>query len=212
MTFLEMQTEIFTRLEENSSSPRFWALADVKAALNDGLEEISDSSEWMEKNYVVPHVADQLYYDLSSSLGSDVVLTPKHAFNNQTNRWIEFKDVRDLDNERLEWEEVTGEEEKCVLRGLWQLGIFPHSSDALGSFTLYYTALPASMIGDADTPGFPDEYHYGIVEYALGDLFAQERDYVKALQHFNEFRGYDQRLKRYVESRIARDRVSYFRG
>ena len=207
-----MQTEAFTRLEENSSSPRFWALADIKAALNEGLEEMSDSSEWYERNYAIPHVAAQVYTDLKASLGSDQILTPKHAFNNQTNRWIEFKDVRDLDNERLEWETVTGEEEKCILRGLWWLGTFPHPAASSGSLTLYFTALPPTMVSDSDTPGFPDEYHYGIVEYALGDLFSQERDYVKSLSHFKAFLPYDAGLKHYVESRIARDRIHYFRG
>jgi len=212
MNFSDMQTEVFARLEESSSSPRFFSLAQVKEALNDGLEEISDATEWFERNRAVPHVADQLYYDLTTSLGSDQILTPKHAFNNQTNRWLEFKSARDLDNERLEWETVTGEEEKCLLRGLWWFGIFPHSSTATGSFTLYYTAIPPSMVEDADSPNFPEEYQYGLIEYAIGDLRAQERNYDDALRHFNEYLRYEQGLAHYVQGRVSRDRMNYFRG
>ena len=212
MTFAEMQTEVFARLEENSTTPAFWALADVKNALNEGLEEISDASEWLEKNYAVPHVANQLYYNLSTALGSDTILTPKHALNNQTNRWIEFREVRDLDRQLLEWETVTGEEEQCVLRGLWWFGIFPHSSDAAGSFTVYYSALPPARVNDADSPNFPEEYHYGLVEYALGDLLSQERDYRKALAHFTEYSQYERGLTEYVQGRISKDRIFSLHG
>lgn len=213
MTFAELQTEVFRRLDEDSSDPTFWSLADVKEALNDGYEEISDASEWYETDSPIDLVASQVYYDLTSVLGSNTILSPKGIFNTTTEQWLDFTTDRDMDAEMLQWEIVDGEPQKCLLRGLWWLGLFPRPDSATPrAVRVYYSALPAPLVDGGDLPGFPEEFQYGLVHFAVGDLLAAERSTEKALGHFAEYGGYAARLTKYVQGRIAVDRITRLHG
>ena len=66
------------------------------------------------------------------------------------------------------------------------------------------------MSADSDTPGFPQEFHFGIVEYALYDLFAQEGDTQKALKHWMDYEAYENALSKYVDGRMAKDKIGAF--
>ena len=213
MLFSELQTEVFRRLDEDSSSPAFWSLADVKTAINEGYEEMSDASEWYERNANLTLLSKRTYYDLRTALGSEQVLTLKHAYNQTTRRWLYPGELRELDYRTFhQWEDITGEPEQFFLRGLFWLGTFPKQTADLGSLKLYYTAIPLALSDDADEPGFPEEFQYGLVEYAIGDLLAQEAETQKALAHFDEYLNYEAGLTAWTEGRIALDRIPRLNG
>lgn len=212
MTFGEMKTEAFRRLNENSSSPVFWEETDVEAALNEGYEELSDATEWYERHATIDLCSNKPYYDLRTVL-TDTFLSPTRAFNNQTNRWLTPDIVRNLDlNTFRQWETITGEPERMFVRGLWWLGYFPKSSSDSGTIKQYYTAIPPPMSAAADEPGFPQEFHYGIVEYGLYDLLAQGGETKKALAHWLGYLGYQEGLQKYVKGRTGLERVGGWRG
>src|SRR5260221_506910 len=178
MTLLEMETEVFRRLNENSVSPDFWTKADVDEALNDGYEELSDSSEWYERSVSISLLDHRPYYDLRTVLDADTILSPGRCYNVQTSRWLNPTHVRDLDYHTYrQWEGIaTGQVEKFFQRGLWWMGVFPQNSDDTGWVRFYYTAMPEALANASDVPGFPQEFHYAIIEYAVGDLLGQEAE------------------------------------
>src|SRR5687767_16033928 len=117
MTFLEMQGEVFRRLEESSGTPIFWTLAQVKEALNKGYREISDETEWYETTDTVALTADVYVYDLTSEL-SPLPLTVKACWNDQTDRWMTPTTVRRLDEQgNFKWETAVGEPDMWYMRG-----------------------------------------------------------------------------------------------
>lgn len=213
MTFLELQTEVFRRLDESSSAPAFWTVADVKAALNEGYEEMSDASEWYEWNANLPLLSKRTYYDMRRAFGGDVVFTLKHAYNSTTRRWLYPVDLRELDYRTFsQWEDITGEPESFFVRGLFWLGTFPKQTADLGSLKVYFTSLPPALVADTDEPGFSQDFQYGLVEYALGDLLSQEAETQKALNHFREYLTYEAGLVGWTEGRIALDRIPRLNG
>jgi hypothetical protein len=213
LTFLEMQTEVFQWIDEDSADPAFWTVDDVKTAINEGYGEISDSSEWYERDHNLPLLSNRTYYDLRSALGGEPVLTFKHAFNQTTRRWLYPGEIRELDYRTFnQWEEITGEPEQFFVRGLFWLGTFPKQSSDSGTMKAYFTALPPDLSADGDTPGCPDEFHYGIVEYAIGDLLSQEAETQKAIGHFGEYSTYEAGLKGWVDGRVALDRIPMLNG
>lgn len=214
MTFLEMQDEVFLRLAENSSSPTFWSRDEVKAALNDGYEEISDATEWYERNQVINLLSNRTYYDLRSVLSADTFLTPKRCLNSQTDRWLTPTSIRDMDTQLYRrWEVITvTEPERMFQRGLWWLGVFPQKGADSGTLRFYFTAIPPPLSADGDEPGFPEEFHYGLIEYAIGDLLGQEAESGKAIGKWGEYLGFEAGLGSYVDGRISLDRVTTLRG
>ena len=214
MTLAEMRTEVFRRLNENSVSPDFWTQSDVDEALNDGLEEISDASEWYERHASIPILNQRPYYDLRTNLGDDTILSPGRALNVQTNRWLEPTYVRDLDYHTYRrWENITtGQTERMFLRGLWWLGFFPQNGSDSGFIRFWYTSLPPTLVNTYDEPGFPREFHLGLVEYALGDLLGQEGETKKAMKFWAAYQGYEAGLMAFADKRQSKDRLQALHG
>lgn len=205
MNFGELQAEVFRRREESDSSPLFGRIVDVKEAINDAYEELSETTEWFETNQSINKTTDN-YYDLSTLL-TRWPLTVTSVWNPQTNRWLCPSDVRDFDEAYSQWENSRGEPEHFTVRGGWWLGTYPKLSGAAGTLKVFHTATPPLLSADSDTPGFPQEFHLALVVYALYELFCQEGELKKALGYWKEYQGYESALKRYVQARVSIDRV-----
>jgi hypothetical protein len=209
----ELQQRIFIGLNESSANPAFWTVADVQAALDDAYEEMSDASEWYERDAVLRLLSNQQYYDLRFIVEADTFLRLRAVFNATTNRWLQPISVDDLDYRTYrQWEDVTGEPEKWLVRGLWWLRMFPMRPSDTGVVQLFYKALPPAMTRSTDEPGFPREFHEGLIEYALGDLLSQEGETKRALVHFQKYQGYQARLNEWADSRTSTDRLVRLNG
>ena len=214
MTLAEMRTEVFRRLNESSVSPDFWTEADVDESLNDGLDEISDASEWYERHASIPLLNRRPYYDLRTALQDDTILCPGRMLNVQTSRWMQPTHVRDLDYHTYRrWESIAvSQPEKAFLRGLWWLGFFPQSGSDDGFVRFWYKAMPPHLVNASDEPGFPQEFHYGLVAYAIGDLFGQDGETQKALMWWQKYGEYEAGLKAYADGRQKVDRIEALNG
>lgn len=212
MTLAEQETEVWRRLGQESVNVGFWNSTDIRAAIGDGYEEMSDESEWYERSVNIPQLSNRTYYDLLHICGTQF-LGPRRAFNTTTHRWLEPLGPRDLDYHTYrQWEVNTGQPQRMMARGLLWLGMYPKPDADSGFVRFYFTAIPPAMTRDSDTPGFPQEFHQGIVEYALFDLLAQEAQTKKAIAHFQQFIAIRQALQEYVDKRVEMDRVNAVRG
>ena len=212
MTFTEIEAEVFRRLDESVSAPTFWTKDDVDTAILEGYAEISDATEWYERWSVVTILADQPYYDLRTLL-SHAVLSVGAAFNESTNRWLIPTRVGDLDARDRRWEQKVGMPDRLLMRSPWFLGYWPVSASAGTTIKQYYTALPIdpsdeviatvwARVVDAE-PGFYPELHYGLVEYALADLWAQDGETTKALEAWTLYLNNEEGVKAMVEGRAS---------
>jgi hypothetical protein len=208
MTFQEMQLEVFRRLEEDSASPAFVTLQDVKDHLNEGLEELSDATEWYEVSQTVTQ-STSTYYDLSTLL-SKPFLAVKKIFNTITGWWMVPGDYRELDGSYFRWERDTGAPEKFWIRALWWLGQWPKASAASSGLRIYHSAIPSAMSANSDTPGFPQEFHLGIVDYATYEILALQKEFKKALGYWADYQAHEKALGLWVQSRIQMDRTLQF--
>jgi hypothetical protein len=199
MTLAEIRAEVQRRLQERSTSPIFWAAADIDLAINEGYGEISDATEWLEKvgtvtlngttNYDPRTVLEQCYLRIG------------HAYNPSTNRWLLPTSARRLDESDRRWPSRTGEPGFVLLRSIFHLRYFPIASS--GSVKQYYTAIPSSLCADSASPGFTEQFHYSLVEYALYDLWAQDGETDLATQAWKEYLSYEAGLAKFVRDRLA---------
>lgn len=204
MTFAELKTEVFIRLNENASSPVFWTEADVELALNEGYAEISDATEWQERFITVDILESRPYYDMRTLIPSEVVfLSVGPAFNETTNRWLTPSRVGDLDLYDRRWERVIGEPERILVRGHWWVRYWPLKGSESGTIKQFYTALPEPLVASTDSPGFPEALHLGLVEYACADLWGQDAEAKLALAAWARYVDYEKTLQSYVDGRVS---------
>ena len=203
MNFSEMQTEVRRRLNETSAT--YWTDADIKRALNDGYEEMAESSEFYERHTTMDLLSGRTYYDLRY-ICEDTFISPRRIQNNQTERWLTQCTVGDLEKNYVRWEDNQGEPERFFIRGTWWLGLWPQPDADWGSVRLYYSATPPAMVLDDDEPEFAIEYHRGLIEYAVYDLLAQQAETKKALLCWGMYQGYESALIGEVQGRMAPDR------
>lgn len=262
MNVAELKTEVFSRLTEVPPNPE-WTEERILEELNEGYEELAEESEFFECSETIDLRSGVTYYDLRD-ITSQEPLALKAVYNNQTQRWLNWKDVRQLDGMWVQWERVTGEPEAVFLRGLFSMGLWPKKGDAkritiegdfgsprynvkefknedivgdygsprivesnadglwgiprnlggpiTGTVTLYFTAIHPPLTNDSDEPAFPVQFHRGLVEYVLFDLFASDAETAKALTHFQEYQKFEAALFLYVKGRIRHDRIGGWRG
>lgn len=206
-----MQTEVARRIEESTGSPAFWSVADIKAAINRGYRETADVAEWNETSASLSITANTTYYDLSSLINTRL-LTVKRIYNDQTSQWLVPRDVKDFDQAFQQWENATGEPTQFLIRGLWWLRFDRYKSTTSGTFTTYYTEIPADLSADGDTPGFPQEFHFALVEFAVADLLFQDAETKKGMQFWARYKVLEDGLKRYANQRTLLDRIGMLHG
>lgn len=202
MTLAEIKAEVFRRLDESASTQVFFTEADVEAAIGDGLSELSDATEWDERWQTVDLLAARPWYDVRTILGTHV-LSVREAFHEDTNRWLVTGRQSDLDRADARWERVPAPPQRMMTAGLWWVSYWPRIGSDTGTVKQYYTALPDALEDDADEPGFPEPYHYALVEYAIYDLKAQEGETTMALQAWEAYLRYEASLQAFVDGRLS---------
>ena len=174
--------------------------------------ELADATEYYETSFTVSKTASTQYYDLSSTsvysaAATNPVLTVRRVFNVETNTWLSFIDVRDMDLERRQWEDNTGEATRFLIRGLWWLGLYPKPSATSGTVTVFASTLPTALSADASTTGLPQEYDLALVEYACYDLLCQDGEFGKAMRYYGKYLQKQEGLRKFVLQRSVKDRV-----
>lgn len=201
MTFGELKTDTFRRLQESSTSPVFWTEEDVETALNEGYAELADAAEWYEIERTLDLLASRPYYDLRTVF-AEPILSVKAIFNPQTNRWLTPTSPHEEDRRDRRWETVPGEPWRWMRRGWQWVGLLPLVAADSGTVRLRLTSVPPAMVEDSDVPGFVRALHRGLVEYALADLWAQDGETTKALEAWQQYLAYEVALTEYTDGRL----------
>lgn len=200
MTYGDIEEEVFRRLREASSSPVMWSADDVKGAVNAGYAEVSDETEWYERSVLVDLLQYRPYYDFRF-VTHYPVLSIGPAFNVTTNRWLIPVTPRELADNNHQWEKRYAEPEFILVRSMWFVSYWPWKASSEGSIKQYYTSLPQTLCASGATPGFPEAFHYGLVEYALSELWAQDGEVDLSWAAWKEYERYEAKLRAWVDER-----------
>lgn len=191
--------EVLRRLRESSSTPIFWSDRDISASINQGYAEISDASEWDERNDTITLPTNNIPVFDVRQFTSREFLVAGPAYNANTSRWLIPGSIREFDLSDRSWEDRVAETEYFMVRGLWWLTYWPYSTRSIKQ---YYVSVPPYMTAASEEPGFPEQFHYGIVEYAVFDLWAQDGETDLAYAAWREYLGYEVALTAWVNDRL----------
>jgi len=212
MDFKELQDDVFGRLEENSVSPDYYSLAEVKGRINRALEFISEETGGYVPTlpYSLALQANVTYYALGGPNGliGETFVKVWRIFNPQFGEWMAPSDERRIEKDFMRWNTVIGNPKQFWIKGAWMLGIYPKVSMATGTLSVVYGAVPAPMVADADQPWVPgDEFREALVAWAVGDLLLKTKEAGKATAYFDLYTERRDALFLWLQRRNQTDRT-----
>lgn len=204
LTLSEIRSRVRTRYE--ASSTVRWSDADLNAAINEGLGELSEATRYYEQWVSIPLKEDRTYYDLRGWI-PDSFLSVSAVWHQSGNRWLSPASHRDMDRQR--WELTAGQPVLWFPRGLWWLGLFPHPSADSDEFVrVYYSAVAPALEEDGEEPRqLPDEFVPALEEFALYELTQRDGDSEKALYWYGKYKVRESELEQHMAHRISTART-----
>ena len=204
LTLSDIRSRVRTRFEAASSTR--WSDADLNAAINDGVAELSEATRYYERWSSVRLKGGRTYYDLRG-LSPEAALSVTSVWHESGNRWLTPGNWRDLTYE--EWEETAGEPIAWFVRGLWWLALWPHPSADVDQWVrVYYTAVAPQLEEDGEEPAqLPDEFVPAIEEYALHELQQRDGETDKALYWWQQYKAREKSLEQHMAHRVTTART-----
>lgn len=195
MNLGQLQASVFRRLEEENVSGR-WSQSDVNDAINEGLEELSDATEFYEQSSILKLRDEATYYDLRTALPS-TVLRITAIYDSTTNRWLIPADVSDFDYYGVrQWELARGNPINFLVRGLWWLGLFPAIATGYSIRVQYRGIHPPLQYSTESPQQLPETYHSSLVDYAVYTLLADDNEASAAMRYWQRYKAAESELAR----------------
>lgn len=205
----EIRDRVRTRFEASSNTR--WSDAVINAAINEGLEELSETTGYYERHISIPLKQKRTYYDLRGLI-PDSALGVTAVWHENTNRWLNSYTHREMTYS--EWEKVVGDPIVWFPRGLWWLGLWPKSSSDSDQWVkVYFCGLAPELTDDAQEPAdLSEDFIPALEEYALYDLYQRDGETQKALGLWASYRQREYELTKHVANRTVRPRYSRIGG
>lgn len=205
-----MVDDALRRIEEETGSPSRWSRIETLESLSDGLEELSDETEFYERMATIKLRRHATYFDLRT-IGDNGFLRVTSVYNPTRGQWLEPTHYRDLDEKTArQWQTVAGEPDRWFVRGIWWLGFFPRPSATDGVVQIWGKSLHPRVTDESVRPHqLPEEYHQAVVEYAAYDLLAKDGETAKAMAHFSEYTERAAALRKRAHKRSSHARVGH---
>jgi hypothetical protein len=188
MTFGEVVTEVFRRLEESQSNPAFWEESEVKDAINDGWEDLALFTEWYWTEVTIPLQDGITYYDLRDwSVDEFIAITD--VWNVTLERWLDPTSVTKLQEGYHRWEVADYAASSYLIRGNFTFGVYgrPSIGDNSDFVSITGKGIPQPLGSDDYLIPLPDHLAEALILYALYDLKVQEGEVSLGLDFWEQY-------------------------
>lgn len=198
MTRGDLRRRILLALNDDPTSPVFWSVHEVDDIIHEAQEVIAEEVAGLKKTAFVPKRDGATFYSLASV--ADDVMAPFRVFDRDKERRLRVISMQKLDQQRMRFWEVTGDQPHWWYPVNWNLfGVYPSGAEGGGWLEVNYLAWPTEMIDDDESPLLPEADHDGMVLYGVYLGLMQQWDAVRALDYFTQF------LQRWGDSRIRHE-------
>jgi len=163
MTRGELRTRILNSLNDSTTSPVFWSVAQMNTVIQEGLETMSEEAEAVKRTTYVGLQEGCLYYSMRG-IAQDCML-PTRVYNEANNRRLVPTSVDELDSIHYTWGTVPGDPLYWFPMGWEWFGIWPSPAASGGRLRVDYLAWPRELLDDDDEPELYDADHEALVLY-----------------------------------------------
>ncbi len=177
MTRLELKTKIRENL--NDAGVTFYSEDDLNDSIQDGYDDISVVSGCIQKSGTLTLLDNTTYYDMLAAFSDFFALVA--AYNNNTNRWIDFDALKQFDNVRIDWEIWAGSQPLFgAISNFRYVAFVPRLTTAFGNATIWYRALAPTLTSDSDEFLIHLDKQELLEWYVTADMLDQQQEYIKA--------------------------------
>lgn len=198
MTRLEISQRIQTDLDEDVSTPTTGLVAEVLAAIEEGIQLAALLTLYPEKTANLPLSAGVCWLTPRATL-TDMIVPLRIRVGSARLRpgtlgALEAADPR--------WQALAGTPVRYTSLGSNLLAITPQPA-ALSSASVTYAYSPAALSGDSSVPVIPEQYHQNLVDYGYYRVRLKEgaQGLERGLKRLNTFLDGMQELGDYVRAR-----------
>ena len=204
LTLSEIRARVRVRHEASSSAR--WVDADIDAAINDGIGELSEATRYFEQWASIPLREKRTYYDLRGWADGSI-LSINAVWHENGNRWVTPASNKDIDI--AQWEKTAGPPYLWFTRGLYWFGMFPRvSADTDQWVRVFYAAVAPALKEDGEEPKqLPDEFVPALEEFALYELTQRDGDTNKAMFWWAKYKEREAVLEQHMAHRISTART-----
>lgn len=200
------QEQLATQVTNYFNNPTYFTSDDVNASIQDGYDEIGAFSGLFLKSATIPFVANLSYYDMLTILGDYIGVVA--IFNNSIKRWMSPGSLIRFDRDRIDWESAAGVPYFYSVVNHRYMAIYKKPIvNNYGFMYIFYRAT-SPLLGSLDNFAIPDDYIESERAYVLSDLWAQNQEWTKATNKFEEYKRSLNQLKLWIHSQRDPDRVS----
>lgn len=198
----QIVSNVRTRYEAESTVR--WSDTPIVAAINDGLEDLSEASRFYERHISVPLGNLRSYYDLRGWM-PETALGVTSVWNTSLNSWLEPTGIEKLGSR---WERSTGTPLSFFMRGLFWMGVWPKpATSGTGYLRIYFAGYaPKFTSSQSVLRDLPDDLITCLEDYALYELSAQDGESDRALLHFADYDARSKQFAAFIDRRIVRAR------
>ena len=204
----EIRSRVRTRFEQNGTVR--WSDAEINGFINEGLENLAESTDFYERFVTIPIEADRIWYDLRG-FTPETVVSIKSVWSSVRNDWLQPVDEGDL---QFKWEDSTGDPQLFFTRGVYWFGIWPKAgSSTTGELRVYFAGIPNRYTVDQSVlHDLPDDHVPALEDYALHEMALQEGDVDLALRYWNSYMERENKLSMFVDHRLDGAITSRYAG
>lgn len=198
---------IIGRIQQNlfDATGTFFGPPDIAESIQDGYDDLALFTECIESTINIPFASNTIYYDLYNIIPGFYRVTK--LFNKSTNRWLRVVDSRVLDKFRYDWELASGTPWFAYIVNFQWLGFFPHYSNPVGSFDVFYKIGKDTLVDDNSIPQIAPPFNRSVEVYGTADMLEQCREFKKTIKYWDEYELLRAKLRDQTMSRMSPDRL-----
>ncbi len=184
----DLETRVLEMIGENVSSPDVFTddatgMAPIRDALNDAIQEIVMVTGGNKTTYLVPLVAEQMFYTIDGMTGYLGWVTDAWMVSRE--RRLEQTGLLKVTRHDPRWMITSAEPRSYFPIGKDIIGLYPKPSAVSDILELTIVEIPKEYTLDNAKVNVRKEFEYAAVQYAVAEYWASRGDADEAITHYN---------------------------
>lgn len=206
-----LQSEVATRVKSNLADvgANFFTTSNIDEAIQDGYSDIISLLRPLTIVKSINFISQRVYYDLYNTITD--YLHVLSIFNNNTNRWLEFKSIKWLEGRAERWELASGQPIVFTVLDFKYIALYPRLETASGSMDIFYKRKGEDLTSGS-TISILDINESILEWYATLDLLEQIEEFEKASQYLNLYVDAVKTGQHLIDQRVLKDLIFQFGG
>lgn len=199
-----LQSEVASRVRRNlaDAGATFFTSDNIDEAIQDGYDSSITLLLPLIGSQVVNFTSNLNYYDFYNSIINYLHVVAIR--NNNTSRWLDFRTIKWLEEQRSDWELVEGQPEVFTVLDYKYVLIWPTLSSVSGDMTVYYRKKGKQLVS-SDQIDILDLEPDLVEWYSTTDCLEQIEEFEKAQIYFNNFAKSIEIGQKLVHGRAGKD-------